>query len=119
MPPADATASAKDEDGTETGNKAKRTMSDTISDDGEQADDVQLEQEPSQSLPPARRDEHPTPGISASPTERVEDAADGMSAFNSVLWEIAKSFGILTLMFLMVFTLFMAWKIAQWGAGLL
>ena len=53
--------------------------------------------------------------VDITPTERVEAAADGLSAFNSVLWEIAKAFGIITLILLLIFMLFMAWQVAQWG----
>lgn len=55
----------------------------------------------------------------STPTETLESTADGVSAFNSVLWEIAKTFGIITVMLLFLFFLFMAWQIAQWGMATL
>lgn len=53
--------------------------------------------------------------IEITPTERIEATADGLSAFNSVLWQIAKTFGIITLILFLIFLLFMAWQVAQWG----
>lgn len=55
------------------------------------------------------------PIVESTPTEKVEATADAMSAFNSLLWEIAKTFGIITTIFMAIFFLFMAYQIAQWG----
>lgn len=55
------------------------------------------------------------PIVEPTPTEHLDAAADGLSAFNRILWEIAKTFGIITLILMLVFSLFMAWQIAQWG----
>lgn len=62
---------------------------------------------------PANQTENPT--FRSTPTEAMESTADGVAAFNAILWEVAKTFGIITLMLTFIFFLFMAFQVAQWG----
>jgi len=56
--------------------------------------------------------------IEPTPTERVRGAVDSMAAVNEFLWQMAKMVGIMTLILLFAFMLFIAWQVAQWGATL-
>lgn len=52
------------------------------------------------------------------PTERITDAADSMEEFNRLLWQLAKSFWIITVMLFGMFLLVIAYYIVEFVVAL-
>lgn len=62
-------------------------------------------------LPDTPREHIPT-------AERIDEAADGMEAFNRILWQLAKSMWILMLMLLGIVVMILAYYLVEFVAAL-